>query len=111
VVTYRHGALHVLNDFIEVAEITLAKPPRGTSFVATPDGEGGTKIGLAPSKGHVLQDLLAKFEYKVSQSFPAHAAEVLKGVVEKLAGRFADTPPGHHFKATPDPDEALRARR
>jgi hypothetical protein len=93
----------VLNDFVQVAEITLPKPPPRTSFVVTPDGSGGTTIGLAPSKGHVLQDVLGKLEYKISQLLPPHAAEVLKDVVEKLQTNSPTCRPGFTTGTAPPP--------
>jgi hypothetical protein len=44
--SYQGGALHVLANSIEVANITLPQPGPGLVFVASPDGSGGTTIAL-----------------------------------------------------------------
>jgi hypothetical protein len=45
-VAYHDGALHVLNNHAEIAKVTMPVPGDGDFFLLTPDGSGGTNIGL-----------------------------------------------------------------
>src|SRR5262245_3117118 len=57
-VTYSTGTLQVFSDGVQVAAVTLPNPPFGYFFAVTPDGNGGSIVGLVPELVTIQNDHL-----------------------------------------------------
>src|SRR5262245_44124326 len=57
-VTYSTGTLQVFSDGVQVAAVTLPNPPPGYFFAVTPDGDGGSIVGLVPELVTIQNDHL-----------------------------------------------------
>ena len=94
---YRHDLASVgVEGHVHVTPADDPTPTGSCLVVVTPDGDGGTTIGLAPSRGHFLEIVLGKIEYIVSQLLPPSVIDVLQDAVHRLADLFANSPPWQH---------------
>src|SRR5262245_31016429 len=57
-VIYSAGTLQVLSDDVQVAAVTLPNPLSGYFFAVTPDGNGGSIVGLVPELVTIQNDHL-----------------------------------------------------